>query len=312
MRWNLSWSADGRRVAASHAWRAYTVDKESGRQTPIGPQDAYVATPAFSPDGEHLVYSVYDREEREWELVLAEADGSDPQPMGTRGRAPVWSPDGERFAYLGFSDRVTSRLALAEEDGSTRLLGGQQYLAECDWHPSGQKLAYASVSQDSYQLRSVDLEGNDTLLSDSMAGQARDTNPQWSPNGETVVFERHHLSYPVAQLWTVDTRTGQEKKLFYATSDVQDPTYAADGQSLVFTSNHNGPDYDLYSLDLSNLEVTQLTDLPGNEHSPSFSPDGKTLAFVHSDGKEHEVKFLETEPRGVTAEGAELDLRDRR
>jgi Tol biopolymer transport system component len=51
------------------------------------------------------------------------------------------------------------------------------------------------------------------------------------------------------------------------------------GDSLVFNAEGNGGS-DLYLLDLKRSQVTPLAISPGYEFDPTFSPDGKSIAFV--------------------------------
>lgn len=55
---------------------------------------------------------------------------------------------------------------------------------------------------------------------------------------------------------------------------------APDGQSIVYSSFREANVYEIYSLDLNNGSVTQLTDRVGVLTAPEISPDGKSIAFV--------------------------------
>ncbi|HXQ36254.1 MAG TPA: hypothetical protein VN843_19740, partial [Anaerolineales bacterium] len=56
------------------------------------------------------------------------------------------------------------------------------------------------------------------------------------------------------------------------------PSPSPDGEKIAFASNRNGF-WDLYLLDLSSNDITQLTDTPGYEGAPTWSPDSSFLAF---------------------------------
>lgn len=57
-----------------------------------------------------------------------------------------------------------------------------------------------------------------------------------------------------------------------------DPAPSPDGKKIAFASNRSGF-WDIYMLELSTGEVTQVTNSPQYEGAPSFSPDGSFLAF---------------------------------
>lgn len=70
--------------------------------------------------------------------------------------------------------------------------------------------------------------------------------------------------------------------------DDMHPALHPDGTKLAFASNRDG-DWDLYWMDLVTGEVTQITDTPEYDGSPSWSPDGLWLAYesyvpVENDG----------------------------
>ena len=67
-------------------------------------------------------------------------------------------------------------------------------------------------------------------------------------------------------------------RLTYGTWDDIDPAINPDGTRLAFVSNRDGQ-WDLYSLEFSSGEITRLTDTSTYEGSPSWSPDGRWLAY---------------------------------
>jgi TolB protein len=56
------------------------------------------------------------------------------------------------------------------------------------------------------------------------------------------------------------------------------PAPSPDGEKIAFASNRGGF-WDLYLLDVSSGDITQLTDTPEYEGAPTWSPDGSFLAF---------------------------------
>lgn len=67
-------------------------------------------------------------------------------------------------------------------------------------------------------------------------------------------------------------------RITYGDWDDITPSPSPDGEKLVFASNRGGF-WDLYLLDLSSGDVTQLTDTPEYEGAPTWSPDGSFIAF---------------------------------
>ena len=78
------------------------------------------------------------------------------------------------------------------------------------------------------------------------------------------------------------------------------PAWSPDGQTLAFTSNNNGGNYDLYLFHLDSTVVNRLTDTTATNGSPRFSPDGKLLAFDSARDGNFEIYYLELSSLGVT------------
>lgn len=61
------------------------------------------------------------------------------------------------------------------------------------------------------------------------------------------------------------------------------PSLAPDGQSVVYSGFREQNVYEIYSLDLRNGNVDQLTDKIGVLNAPEISPDGNSITFMRGD-----------------------------
>jgi TolB protein len=96
--WGASWFPDGRHVAYSHEFRIVILDTMTGRersfQTPR--KGRLVRTPAVSPDGNRIMFQVY--QDGAW--LLEVEDGSMRKVLADpTAEEYSWSPDGRRVAY---------------------------------------------------------------------------------------------------------------------------------------------------------------------------------------------------------------------
>src|SRR6476660_844793 len=61
------------------------------------------------------------------------------------------------------------------------------------------------------------------------------------------------------------------------------PCFLPDSSGVLFSSNRDGKQNDIYRYDIATKAVTQLTHTPENEYSPTIMPDGKTFSTVRGD-----------------------------
>ena len=61
------------------------------------------------------------------------------------------------------------------------------------------------------------------------------------------------------------------------------PSFTPDGQSVLFTSNRDGKQTDIYRYDIATSRLVQLTHTAENEYSPLVMPGGRGFSVVHGD-----------------------------
>ncbi len=71
------------------------------------------------------------------------------------------------------------------------------------------------------------------------------------------------------------------------------PSFTPDGKAVLFTSNRDGKQTDIYRYDIASKQATQVTHTPESEYSPVVTPDGKTFSVirVEADGTQRLWRF---------------------
>src|SRR5258707_11489719 len=84
------------------------------------------------------------------------------------------------------------------------------------------------------------------------------------------------------------------------------PSFAPDGRSVLFTSLRGGAQTDIYRYDIAAGRVARVTNTPESEYSPTVTPDGAHISVirVEADGTQRLWRFTMdgTEPELVLAD----------
>jgi TolB protein len=67
-----------------------------------------------------------------------------------------------------------------------------------------------------------------------------------------------------------------KKPLTHGTAADRQPSFARDGKSILFSSNMSG-NLDVWRLDLATGALSRITDDPGDDFDPAYTPDGRIL-----------------------------------
>ena len=135
---------------------------------------------------------------------------------------------------------------------------------------------------------------------------ARDSSPAWSPDGRQIAFFRQLGSNHLGVM-LVPARGGPERAVarisdYFAALNLL--TWAPDGRHLVATDNGEDPSTGaLVSVSIDDGRKRRLSSPPARmtDRAPSFSPDGRSLAFIRFDASS--VDRLYVKP----AEGVERE-----
>jgi Tol biopolymer transport system component len=122
--------------------------------------------------------------------------------------------------------------------------------------------------------------------------------PFYGPyGGKTVQTDQGNLSdlYLMNTDGTGQTRLTSDARLYAWSSD-----WSPDGQQIVFTQGDpDDPESSLYIMNINGSELRQLTDMPGAEWLPSWSDDGKRIAFVSKTERDQQIF-------SINADGSDL------
>jgi dipeptidyl aminopeptidase/acylaminoacyl peptidase len=231
---------------------------------------------SYSPDGKEIVWSDGGA------VWLAAPDGTKKRRVpGVRASAasapaaaPRWAPSG---AALAFDPDDAIYVVNADGSGERKVATGSLPA----WSPDGKRLAFVEASD--LWVVNADGTGLRRLTTDALTGTSR---PDWSPDGTTLAAAR------AGDVWVVDVASGAERDLTpSATFDDRDPVWSpVPGGPIAFerrqalANGNTGSSVTVVDASGANVrEVARHTNALHIELYPSWSRDGKRLAFVYDD-----------------------------
>jgi len=323
--WFPTLSPDGR-------WVAYAADGAGNRdiylqsasgQTPInltGDSLEDDDQPAFSPDGERIVF----RSDRDGGgLFVMGRTGEAGRRVTRGGFNPAWSPDGAKLVYATESVDVSplnyarpSELWIVDLNGTEprRLTDGDA--VQPAWSPNGRWIAYMTRLDrpNQFDIQVIPADGGTSIP--VTAGPATDWNPVWAPDGRSLYFASDRGG--AMNLWRVPideqsgAALGEPQAITTPTSYIAHLSTSADGRRLAYSSVLQTANIQRLSLDpatgaVDNQQTEWLTTGSRSWSSPDPSPDGEWVTFysrLQPEGHLYVVRSDGTGLRQLTSDAA--------
>jgi TolB protein len=155
-------------------------------------------------------------------------------------------------------------------------------------------------------LRIIDSDGAFDIL---VPADSNSLSPAWNPTGNHLVYATFGVD---SRIMTTDLVTGQATVLQKEIRNTQltTPIYAPDGNSVVYTRSDDDSYSTIWRIPLAGGPAQLIERGKGISVSPSFSPDGRRIAFTTDRLGHNEVYIIDadgTNPQWVTQFGGDLN-----
>jgi dipeptidyl aminopeptidase/acylaminoacyl peptidase len=253
--------------------------------------------PKYSPDGKWIAF------EQDWggvnirEIYLVPAEGGEliqltSHPLNDAN--VMWSPDSKT---IYFTTQMFWDSAFASIDIETKKItrigdgGGTPQLSR-----DGKMIVFTRNTkpddddQSNNDIYVMPVTGGQARLLTPDTFNARDTAPEFSPDGKTIAFISDRNGFN--NLGLIDVATGEAKMLLTEQIEHSEPRWSPDGASITFTKNLNY-NYHIFKIPASGGTAAQLTERAGVNGGSSatgqtrgthmWSAQGDRILFYHSD-----------------------------
>jgi len=272
-----------------------TVPIDSGdRQVVYFAPDRFEA-PNWSRDGSYLLFN------RNGDLEKLPVKGGTHEVVKTGDQNRLnndhgISPDGTMLAFSDNSQETKSPDGKIGHDSLVYVMpisGGTPKrltpIGPSYWHgwsPDGKTLAFVGERNGDFDIYTVPVSGGDETRLTTAKGL--DDGPEYSPDGQYIYFNSERTGH--MQIWRMKPDGSQQEQVFSDDFNNWFPHISPDGKWMVFLTydkdvagHPENKDVMLRLMSLEDTKITVLAKLFGGQGTinvPSWSPDGKQVAFV--------------------------------
>jgi TolB protein len=196
---------------------------------------------------------------------------------------PSWSRSGGQILYTSYMRGNPDLYVAPGGGGRPKRISAQKGMnTGGTFSPDGSKIA-VTLSKDGNPEIYILSASDGSVLTRITNNKAIDTSPAWSPSGSELAFVSDRGGSP--QIYVVSASGGTPKKVSSNGSYNTTPTWSPrSGARVLAYTTRDGGKYDIVTLDLATSAMTRVTQGDGNNEEPSFSPDGRMVAFAKSGG----------------------------
>ncbi len=326
-----AWSPDGQWIAFGIRGHVHLVPRAGGLPRKITDFSTGAGSPRFMPDSHGLIVTV-ERNDID-QLLLTDIDGCWPRALTTDATGDHWdarpSPDGRSIVYIlrRFDDLNRLDIVLLEiETGKTIPLYGKPSTRALSpkWSPDGAWIGFIAQETERDELYLVRPNGEGLH---QLTNTGHDVAQfEWAPDGKrlAVIFNRNGAF----DLSLVEKETGRITDLRTGSGVHANPNWSPDGSFVTFEYESPLDPPDLYRMEVSSRQVTQLTfsnppalqlnprvmpeivsyrsfdglDIPAFLYRPE-KPNGAAILYPHGGPKDQYVFFWDDIAQYFVAKG---------
>jgi WD40 repeat protein len=274
------------------------LDVDTGRRQVVHRSDEPFEAPNWTTDGRALIYNTSGRGEGRGRLVRFDLETRERSPIDTgpdirNNNDHVLSFDGTMLGISGAASGQSAVYTVPIGGGVPKRITPLTPSYLHGWSPDGKMLVYTAARNKEYDIYAIasDGSGEEIRLTTSTG---LDDGPEYSPDGKFIYF--NSVRSGTMQVWRMKPDGRDAEQLTDDEWNNWFPHVSPDGQWVVFLSfpkevaPSDHPYYKRVLLRLMPADggaprvIAYVYGGQGTINVPSWSPDGRLIAFVSNSG----------------------------
>jgi TolB protein len=204
--------------------------------------------------------------------------------MGSDSLLPAYSPGGAEVAFTSYLKANPDLWIVSSGGGRARRVSKQPGLnTGASWSPDGRALALTLSHEGNSEIYRI--SADDGRVQGRLTNNpAIDSSPCFSPDGSQIAFVSNRQGSP--QIFIMPASGGAAKRLTFLGKYNQTPRWSprTDKPQIAFTGRDERGAFDIFVIDVKTGKVDRVTQGAGSNLDPTWSPDGRLIAYASSRG----------------------------
>ena len=297
----------------------------------------YNLKPVWSPDGKSIAFLtdkhiymniilVDEESGKESDVIVKSGTTADYEEMHSKDNALSWSRDGKYLVFIsksGAYDKINI-YDFKKEKVIKQINPKLNAAASPDISPDNKTVVFSGTKDGKNDLYIIGFNGEN--LRRLMDDKYMDAYPIWDRTGKYIIFtsnrEKGYLS-PDSEIFVMELRNKKITKIVTSKGNNISPKLDKDNKKLVYVSDRDGfPNLYIKKVDefkdvdkILDTDDYKVTDVITGVFDPSFSPDGKKIAFSSFYKMGQDICIMDVPKKLLdtmvsTVEDTDIDKRD--
>ncbi len=231
--------------------------------------------------GSQLTFSVKGKKGAK--IYVADFDGHGAYSVSKNDSSnilPAFSPSGGTIAFTSYMRGSADLYVISAGGGRPKRIANYSGMnTGAAYSPDGSKVAITLSKDDNAEIYLIG-SSDGKVIKRLTNNRAIDTSPAWSPDGSEIAFVSNREGSP--QIFVMKSDGSNQRKVSTTGSFNQTPSWnpRKGARQLAYTARDESGRYDIITLDLANgSKMVRVTQGQGNNEEPTWSPNGRALAF---------------------------------